>query len=280
LSRTVSSSRRMPGGIPMPFPDADRVLYEINPLDEVICQVRFPPILKIDVEDPAGFQEEIRSEYPNYNAKSPVRLGGNVPPHLAELFAADLPFGGKKSHEFGSRDEAWKLSLSRQFLALTCKKYDRWENFRHRLGVGLEALKRHYAPTYFTRIGLRYQDVINRTKLGLADTPWSDLLKPPVAGLLGEPVTAASVAALQGTTILDLPGDIGKVQFQHALATHPETNEAVFVIDCDFFTEQQTEPTDVLDRLDTFNRKARLFFRWCITDTLHQAMRPGPVPST
>jgi len=32
----------------MPFPEVKRVIYEHNPLDKVICQLRFPPILRIE----------------------------------------------------------------------------------------------------------------------------------------------------------------------------------------------------------------------------------------
>src|SRR4051794_35988880 len=54
---------------PMAFPDAPRVLYEINPLDEVVCQLKFPPVLRIDAEMPVGFQEAIRAQFPLYRAE-------------------------------------------------------------------------------------------------------------------------------------------------------------------------------------------------------------------
>lgn len=262
----------------MPFPDADRVLYESNPLDEVICQVKFPPILKIDAEEPAGFQEQIRADYPNYESKPSVRVTGNIPPQLAELLGSELPLVGKKAHEFSSRDELWKLSLTRNFFALTCKRYERWEEFRRRVEAGLVALQRTFAPAYFTRIGLRYQDNISRSRLGLAETPWSELLKPAVAALLGANDIADDVMAVQTASLVNLPNDIGQAQFKFSRAAKPESGEADFLIDGDFFTEKQTEPTDVLARLDAFNRQARLFFRWCISDRLHHAMGPRPVP--
>jgi uncharacterized protein (TIGR04255 family) len=51
----------------MKFPASQRVKHIRNPLMEVICQVRFPKILRIDAEVPVNFQEEIRSEYPTLN---------------------------------------------------------------------------------------------------------------------------------------------------------------------------------------------------------------------
>jgi len=116
----------------MAFPDAPRVIYENNPLDEVICQLRFPPILRIDAEPPAGFQEQIRDEYPFYETKEALKLPAGLPQGLAQSLIADLPFAGRKSHTFGSRDQVWSLSLNREFLALTCQAYTRWEDFEAR----------------------------------------------------------------------------------------------------------------------------------------------------
>jgi uncharacterized protein (TIGR04255 family) len=56
----------------MTFPeDSPRVIYGRNPLEQVICQIRFPTILKIDTELPAAFQEQIRSDI------SVIRGGNN-----------------------------------------------------------------------------------------------------------------------------------------------------------------------------------------------------------
>ena len=43
-----------------------RVKYQKCPLLEVKYQLNFPTILSIDAEEPAKFQELIRSDFPNY----------------------------------------------------------------------------------------------------------------------------------------------------------------------------------------------------------------------
>ena len=50
----------------MLFPPTQRVIYHENPLVEVVCQFRFPTILKIDAEIPVAFQEAVRSTFPDY----------------------------------------------------------------------------------------------------------------------------------------------------------------------------------------------------------------------
>lgn len=261
----------------MAFPEASRVLYESNPLEEVICQIRFTPILKIDTEIPAEFQDKVRGDYPLYEAKSAVRIPSNLPPDLSQMVTAGLPFGGQKIHEFSCKDRIWTANLARDYLSLTCHKYDRWENFKMRLHGPLEALTNHYKPPIFIRLGLRYRDVIRRSRLKLTEVPWSELLDPWVTGPLGRPETLNEVEFIQSTCVLHLADKIGRVQIGYGLATDASNNETVFLIDADFFTEEQTEPSNVFERLDSLNRQAGFFFRWCITDRLHQAMGPNPI---
>lgn len=262
----------------MLFPDVPRVIYQFNPLAEVICQLRFPAILKIDTEPPAAFQEQIRAEYPFYESKSPWRLPAGLPPNLAQMLVADLSLGGLKSHDFSSQDRAWSLNLTREYLALTCRSYERWEDFRDRLRGACDALVQHYNPALFTRIGLRYRDVIRRSRLQLTETPWSELLRPWISGVLGNTDTVTHVHSAALSFLIDLPEEAGRVQAAGGLAIDGPSNEVVFLIDSDFHTEKQTEPSDVFNYLNILNRYAGRFFRGCITDRLHEAMRPLPVP--
>jgi uncharacterized protein (TIGR04255 family) len=73
----------------MAFPEAPRVIYEKNPLDEVLCQLRFPTVLKIDAEPPAAFQELIRADYPFYERKPTFKLPPGLPAGVAQMVVSD-----------------------------------------------------------------------------------------------------------------------------------------------------------------------------------------------
>jgi hypothetical protein len=61
----------VPGYNQMAFLDnVERVLYEKNPLESVICQVRFPTILRVDSEVPSDFQDRIRGRFPIFSESS------------------------------------------------------------------------------------------------------------------------------------------------------------------------------------------------------------------
>jgi len=257
----------------MPLPDSPRVIYAKNPLDEVICQLRFPPILRIDSEIPAVFQEAIRGEYPLLQEQDVLGQPG-IPDQISKLLG-NIINRGTRTYNFISVDQLWQVSLTRDFLALTCKRYTRWEEFRAHLRLPLEALVAEYRPAYYSRVGLRYRDVIVRSKLDLANSSWSELLQPQIAAELSSAI-ADRIQDVTRVFLLQLDEYAGKLNVQHGTASS-EVKEQCYFIDGDYFTENRTEIANANETLDYFNRQAGRLFRWCITDQLHRAMEPTPV---
>ncbi|PWU04161.1 MAG: TIGR04255 family protein [Terriglobia bacterium] len=260
-----------------PFPPSPRTIYHKNPLAEVVCQVQFPTLLRVDVEPPAEYQERIRSDYPVLKDKSNELLG--LPPDLPPLVASLLrsPAARQKpqaAYDFVSEDGIWTVSLTRNFLALATTKYHTWEQFKEHLARPLKALIDVYTPSWFSRVGLRYQDLVRRSTLNLTDRSWSELLKQPIAGLLAAPDLKATVIQTLTQTLIQLPDGIGNVNLRHGLIQSADNGETCYLIDNDFFTDQQTRPTDVYAKLDYFNRQSGRLFRWCITNILDKAMEP------
>jgi uncharacterized protein (TIGR04255 family) len=266
---------------PSPFPESPRAVYRVNPLVEVVCQLRFPALLRIDVEPPAAFQERIRAEYPVLRDKTSEMLG--LPPDLPLLVASLLrsPGSGQKpqaAYDFVSTDGEWTVSLTRDFLALATRSYRRWEEFKRHLEGPLNALLDIYAPSWFSRVGLRYQDLIKRSALNLADRPWPELLKQPITGLLSAPDLRATVEQTLTQSVIQIPDGLGYVNLRHGLVQTTKNTEVCYLIDNDFFTDKQTRPADVYNKLDYFNQQSGRLFRWCITGVLHAAMDPELVP--
>jgi uncharacterized protein (TIGR04255 family) len=201
-------------------------------------------------------------------------------PDIANLVARGLQLNTAYTvYEFTSADEQWTLSLTRDFLALTARRYERWEAFKEHLKQALGALVENYSPAFFSRIGLRYRDIIRRSVLGLEGNRWNELLCPYIAGALNSADVAEEVLSSSHEILIRLPDGSSHVRAHHGLVHHMETKEVCYLIDGDFFLEQRTETTNALGKLDFLNYNGRLFFRWCITDTLHRAMGPRPIQS-
>jgi uncharacterized protein (TIGR04255 family) len=259
----------------MPFPEIERVIYGTNLIDEVICQFRFPPILKIESVPPADFQDRVRDRYPLYRVKANIPLMPGVPEGLASKLKG-LPFGPTlKVHEFASKDENWILSLAAESIALACRKYKNWEQFKDYFQEPLTALQKFYRPAFVSRVGLRYRDLIQRSKVGLADVLWSDLLQPWIAGPYGSTLTVDDLERSVHQYIIKLPEHNARVLVNTGMVD--QSGEQCCVLDADFFTEQQTELADAISRIDFFNKQARYFWRWSIKERLHTALGPQPV---
>lgn len=258
----------------MAFPESPRVVYERNPLESVICQLRFPPILRIESEVPARFQERIRQEYPLFRERREEAIP-SIPPEIAKVLGEDLPtvltaIGavGNRRYELTSADESWRVTLARDFLALTSRRYRRWEDFRARLVQATDVLCQEYSPAFYVRVGLRYRDVIRKADLGVGESSWADLLELHIAGALSSRDVAAAVERAFAEITIQLIA--GKVRIRHGLGQ----DSNVYIIDADLFTQERTEVRDALSKLDDFNREAGRLFRWAIKDRLHEAMDP------
>ncbi len=199
----------------MPFPAASRVRYARNPIEFVVCQLRFPPILRIDAEIPSRFQDLIRVRYPLYESKPQVSMPG-LPPDVARIFSQNLAFSAaQKSHEFMDATRTWTLSLDREKLTLHCQKYESWEEFKDLLGTALDALRQVYSPPFYLRIGLRYRDVIRRSEHGLKDTVWKDLLTSSIVGPYCSPDVENDTERIAHQDLIRLSDGQGRVLITH-----------------------------------------------------------------
>ncbi len=261
----------------MPFPEVKRTIYKKNVLDQVMCQLKFPPILRIDAELPVAFQEHVNREFPNYSEKTNWRLEwslGAKEPSRSQLDTRMQPTDSMKNHEFSTEDGQWKINLTRTFLALTTDSYSVWEDFKRRLDIPLKALISVYSPSHFSRIGLRYKNVIKRSALELDGVDWSKLLKPQVLGILADSETSQNVRDLQSVCEISLPDIDSAVRVSTRLTRDRGTDEICYMIDSDFFSAQKTSIDEVHSRFDDFNQHASRLFQWCITERLHQSMEP------
>ena len=255
----------------MQLPETERVIYKRNPLVEVVSQFQFPQILRIVNQDPVEFQDAIRADYPILEITSGVLVVDVVGERSPDAQRLDTVY------HFKSEDLQWQASLSRNFVALTTKDYKRYEDFKQRFEKVVQAFEAIYKPAFYSRIGLRYQDLIIRSALNLQGDAWSDLIPAYIAPELHLPKIADAVIASTKTLVMKIGA--GQVAFRHGLVEARDTEqspiEPAYLLDADFFSEERIAVgSHVWERLDEYNQSARKLFRWSITDRLHLAMEP------
>src|SRR4051812_37441082 len=111
----------------MALPESSREVYQRNPLAEVTAQLRFPPILRIEAEPPAQFQEVIRDRYPLYRrVMTTGQLPPDLPPPVRNLIQGMGAAAGPVQHVFETQDRKTSAALSRESLTLKTTIYIRW----------------------------------------------------------------------------------------------------------------------------------------------------------
>lgn len=267
-------------------PLTNRVTYQKNPLAEVVCQVRFDQV-PLGADHLASLGAELtRQGYPLLLQEEVATVSLQFGTHGVKQEKGESP---QRFHHFVSKDRFWKVSLTNDFLALTCLKYQTWEGFRDRLVSIIEAARPLLGTSNSGRIGLRYRDIIDRERLGLQGRPWIELLSGFVLGPMGaveitesgELSPEADVENLAFQTILSL--DDCKVLLQGGLIHAIDSSHKAFMIDTDFFCEGDDTQSCLKSReelhlvLERLHKNAGALFRTIIREPLHDALQPSPV---
>lgn len=261
----------------MLFTESPRVLYNKNPLIEVVCELRFPTILKISADAPVDFQERMRGKYPIYEGPGVSNYPGdpeNMAPGIEGVsFNVRI---GQTGHKFIDPNTESNVSLNHGALSYSCPKYTRWETFSEELFEAEKFLREIYSPAYYTRVGLRYKDLILRSEIGLEKAEWKDLFRPELLGLVATDEFSGHVSSFNSTVRVEM-SEGAVLVLKHGVAKIRDTSEIGYLIDSDFFKEGRVEADELASILSGFNRASGEFFRWAIGRELHSALDPEPI---
>ena len=261
----------------MLFSDRARSHYPNAPLHEVICQLRFPTMLTINNAEPADFQEAIRAEFPQY-----ARRQDTAAPKITGLGGPSPKVEQQPpvtNYNFLSADGKWKLNLTKDFIALSTLRYSGWPEFARMLDKPLASFIRIYKPAYFQRVGLRYVNLVSRRKLGLEDTPWTELIAPAYTGPLQEPDVAEDSVLNCGCDLLvkldsscQAKVHAGPGRIKTNVPNTPQDPEVKFIFDMDLSMNGQTPCTLAAAALETLHGHSTRLFEGAVTDRLRNAM--------
>lgn len=247
----------------MTFPQTERVVFARNPLVEVICQIRFPRLMEIESDLPVKLQQRMRAAFP----KSETRI-------VTELFPSEAA-SRRTIYDFSTGDGSATATLTSDFLALTSRAYVSWDSFYSSLASFVDAAKDIYPIKQFTRVGLRYRNVIDREALNLGEVPWSDLVRRELLGLLaGADFPVGDLVEAANVHLITLSSG-ASVRLNAALLRSENSDSTAYLIDADFFLEEDIDALTnaTTEILGDFNVEAGNLFRWAVTDLVHGALR-------
>jgi uncharacterized protein (TIGR04255 family) len=250
------------------FPSTEDIRLQRVPLAEVICQVRFPPVLKIGSEQPIDFQERVRGWFPQLEVEQGMvvrmaPLEGETPVAKPE----------PRTFRFKSPDGHTVISLALNFYALSTAAYTHWDDFLDRLQFVNQAAREVYSLPYAERVGLRYINHLTLENTGSSSVAelW-DILRPELTVLLRndcwdepqEMVSQLSLAA-EGDERLTL-----RSGFRGG-------GEPIFLLDFDYYTQGNIPLENLAAISQHYHDMIYNAFRWCIREGKLAVFGPVPV---
>lgn len=256
---------------PLNGPPPAEIPLSLPPLVRVVAQVRFAPILAIRIPDKvAGFQEAIRSTYPNLTQESI--------PHLTLQADGTPNFQDAVIWRFSSSMKSlqWRVSLGVDFVSLETTAYKSRQDFLDRLDLVLTNVEKSFRPSEAYRLGLRYIDRL----VGPAFERVGDLVTPGVLGISHQsdgsqsPLSKA-INSLMTQAHLEAEEGIIQARWGHLPSDQtydPDAVEAIknpsWIIDLDMFTRgpQPFVSGELLSVAKVFAERNYAVFREMVTE--------------
>lgn len=252
--------------MPINFPPKPEIQLDHPPLEEVVCQVRFPPILRISTEEPVDMQEQLRHRFPLLEVEQGVQVQfpvlGNPEAPSAEI--------KPRLYRFRTSDKQTAVSLTVNFFAVSSTQYKHWNDFAHSLQLAHDAVQNIYQPAFATRIGLRY---INRLTLDNTRTQSRDelfdLLCPQLVAMLRGQVWED---ADKMGSVLSFTEKAATLNFRVAYET--VDNLPNFLLDFDYSETGELPLDGLVERCDHYHTIIYNAFRWCLREEGLERFQP------
>ena len=194
-----------------------------------------------------------------------------LPQQFLDSFAGQL---GTSGYKFLTENRATFVDVTSSSVTLTTTTYREWRDFQALLSLCKNAFVEIYAPPFYSRVGLRYVNWIDRDSLNIPTAPWQDLLHKSILGELGEHFIEQNVEEMQKSIRVRNSDKLGGFLLQHGLFKQVPNGNNCYFIDFDFYADQKTEIANAAAVLDSLHNRSGLAWRWCISPKLHAALGP------
>ena len=178
-----------------------------------------------------------------------------------------------KKHIFYSPDQKQIVYLTQSFIAITFQNYTSWEEFLKAITELTDALEEVYQPGDYTRIGIRYYDLINRAQLNLKKASWKSVLNNHIIGLLASDIKS-NVKSFEASYDVELDKSCHYLRLNASLVKPVDTNEECLLVDSDFYCQTQIKKEEATDVLNYLHDNASHLIYWLVKDKTHKAMGP------
>ena len=224
--------------------------YKRNFLKQAVCELRFPTLMELgDPKPPAALVAALRKEYPHLELANEVMIGigGGVP-------------GSNNTHLFRSAKFTWTVSLKQSALSIETTAYAGFPNMKERILRAVDAASKIIDSDFFTRVGLRYINVIDSEDDPTNGWVNSELVQPLRSSLF------SGVQEYAGR--MQLVAEDGGCLLQHGLRLKQPQRDGQpvapeYLLDIDSF-RNDVSVANVESALDAMHTQVFDMFDWAI----------------
>lgn len=225
--------------------------FKRNFLKQAVCELRFPTLMELgEQRPPSSFVKALRKDYPILEMNNEFTLG---------LGAGNA--GSSNIHIFRSAKANWSVSLKENSLAIETTAYLGFDNLRERVLQIVDAAEKIIDSDFFTRIGLRYINVVKTE--GEEVTTW-------INPFLTAPITSGSFVGINDFGgRMQLLAEDGGCLFQHGIQLNHTNSDAPvraeYLIDIDTY-RTEVSLSNTAAAIDIMHRQAFDLFDWALAD--------------
>jgi uncharacterized protein (TIGR04255 family) len=251
------------------FQDHPDVLFAKAPLESVLCQVRYSPVLALlDQAGVAGFQAALRSQYPELDQDAQATM--TITPQGPAALQTSSP-----NWRMSTVDKKWRTSIGADFVALETSDAEGYsfQEFWNRFEEVLEVLDRTVRIGSAKRIGLRKVNVLSHPDVASVKD-WRGLLRSEVLGLSAAPDVPNPTTEYAEIHFPD--DEMGTLSVRHGVEP---TDPAKYRLDLDYWTERVVrlgDPDRIKGLLSAYADSMTAFFHWCLEGRLYDYLEPRP----
>ena len=218
----------------------------------VVCEFRFPTLMELgEARPPASFVKALRRDYPILVKSDEVTISG---PQATTTH----------SHVLRSNRGGWVVSLKESSFSLESKSYPGFKSFRERIGHLVRAAEAVIDADIFTRVGLRY---INLVPLGGIEVEgWiNPLLTGPV--LQGKFQQVSEYAGRMALTAED-----GGCLIQHGLRNSASAELIQYGVDIDCY-RNDVPLAQAFPVVESLHEQAFEIFYWSMGERAREMLK-------
>lgn len=246
------------GLVPTRSENLDR--YKLNFLKQAVCELRFPTLMELgDSRPPSALVAALRKEYPHLELANQVTIG------------VGASTGSSNAHIFRSSKFDWTVSLSQSSLSIETTAYKGFPQMRERILRVVDAAAKIIDSDFFTRVGLRYINVID-----VDEDPTDGWVNPALV----QPVLSRHFTGIQEYAgRLQLLADDGGCLLQHGIrlkkpARDGKASSPEYLLDIDS-NRNDVALSDTAEALDAMHNQVFDIFDWSLGEKARNHLSKG-----